>query len=517
MENTHLKTDFKAAQSPWFSGKDITWEDKTALYAFPDPEKGITEGQTLPHDLFRVSDFIPLISHEILLLQMPRTSENLSSRIGLCFYDEKKLLIRNRGLSIYYGRKAEDPPAKIAKVYIPKNACYFRTSYWRDGSLLSPFPAPFAYAFTDYPDTLRPFTHTLPTCEEMANVIKRSRQMTDIVWEPLVDIPRYCLADGDYSGQSETHFLDWCKPGHQYIGIPYSGSGEPDRNTKKINPETFAGKWGYYKFHVGIDIDFETFVTACRYPDSIFGERAHQSAPDFDSSPYGTYCSALVGYALGYRQPLPKVIEFCSSPDFNPVHAHLPEVSPEDLQLCDILINGAFHVAIITDLIRDGSGKVTEIEVSEATTVGNKNSELLGGTLGGFSRRKLWTVSDCYHWFQNYSLYRKISFQGVSYRKSPYVDIGNEAKSSPKIDLPLIPYLGNRARYKRGHIVNDRILIGVRGFSQLVIEKDGAPFRVLAIGDQNYVSGAFSEPGSYSAYLSDGEKRSESCFWTVEE
>lgn len=493
---------------------DLT--DHTVLYAMTSAD-GIPEGTAAYHEEFSVTEYLKVEGHELLRLWMPAAKDAFPVPFGICFYDSNKKLLKNRGVTMPYGRKDGEPRAVLVKIFVPKEAAWFRTTWWCDGSdTAACAELPFPFEFTFYADDERPFTHTLPTCTEMNNVIKRARQLTDIRWEPLVDVPRYCMLYSGISGQSGPHYLDWCKAGHTYTGIPYSGAGEPDRNTKRINPETFCGKWGYYKFHVGIDISFETFVTAARYPDSIFGERTGQTEPDFDSSPYGTYCSALVGYALGYQQPLPKVVEFCDSENFVKVIDRLPSLPPEEIRLCDIFLYGAFHISIVTDILHDGNGKVTGIEVSEATTVGNGNNTVLYTGLGGLCRRKMWKPEELYHWYQNYSLFRIVSFRGISYEKSEFVDVGTESNSMPVVDMPLIPYLGNGAKYKRDHIVNDRILIGASGFTEVVIEKDGEPFRTLSIEGKKYVNGGFSEEGSYTAYLSDGTVRTRACRWSVE-
>ena len=402
----------------------IRWTEHEMLCAVSGPDGA--EGETAYQEDLAVSEFLPVAGHEMLYLRMPCLPRETPVSGGVCFYDEKKNLLKRCGTVMYFGNGGEETlsvpggetsagcAVKTAKLYVPAGAAYFRTTYWRPDLAASVCPdLPFAFSFRSYSDGNRPFTHTLPVCTEMNNAIKRARQLTDIRWEPLVDVPRYCLLKGDSSGQSDFHYLDFCKAGRAYTGIPYSGSGEPDRNTKMINPQTFCGRWGYYKFHVGIDVDFETFVTAARYPGSIFGERAGQTEPDFDSSPYGTYCSALVGYSLGYRQPLPKVVEFCDSENFVPVSDSLPALPPEELRLCDILICGAFHVAIITDILHDDEGKVSFIEVSEATTVGNGSNHVLYGPLGGFCRRKMWNPEALACWFRKYAVYRVLSFQGI--------------------------------------------------------------------------------------------------------
>lgn len=491
----------------------LLWTEHTALCAIRDGN--VPEGAEVGCEHFRTTDYIGIGGRELLRLRMPCAPETDPVSYGVCFYDAGKNLLPDCGVIMDHGSGSF---AVDTDLYVPEGAAYFRTSYWEEDVISARCPElPFRYSFENWSEADRPFTHALPTCTEMNNVIKRARQLTDIRWTPGLDVPRYCMTAGEYSGQHGEHFLDWCRAGREYVGIPYSGSGEPDRNTKAVNPETFCGRWGYYKFHVGIDISFETFVTACRYPDSIFGERAGQTEPDFDSSPYGTYCSALVGYALGYRQPLPKVVEFCDSGNFLRIAERIPSLDPERLRLCDVLLYGAYHIALITDVLRGADGKVCAVEVSEATTVGNNDSKTLYSGRGGLCRRKLWPVAELYGWFRNYALFRIRSFHGISYEKSDFVDVGNEKGSRPAADLPLIPYLGNGARYRKDHILDDRILIGAPGWAEFVIEKDGRPFRTVALTGERSVPGGFSTVGSYRAFLRGGGQESVSCRWTVEE
>ena len=491
----------------------LLWTDQTALCALQGGNA--SEGEEVRHADFRITDFIEIEERALLRLRMPCVPDADPAPYGACFFDAEKRPLPGCGVTMAHGGTCF---AVETDLYVPKGAVYFRATYWREEFISACCPElPFRYSFENLSDADRPFTHALPTCTEMNNAIKRARQLTDIRWTPGVDVPRYCMTAGEYSGVPGEHFLDWCKAGKEYVGIPYSGSGEPDRNTKAINPGTFCGRWGYYKFHVGIDISFETFVTACRYPDSVFGERSGQKEPNFDASPYGTYCSALVGYALGYHQPLPKVVEFCDLAHFVPVCDRLPSLDPEQIRLCDVLLCGAFHIAIVTDVLRDGSEKVCAVEVSEATTVGNNDSSQLGLNHGGLCRRKLWPVAELYGWFRNYALFRPISFHGISYEKSEFVDVGNESGSRPAADLPLIPYLGNGARYRKGHIVDDRILIGATGYTELVIEKDGQIFRTIPISAERSVSGGFSSVGSYCARLRGAGRESAPCHWIVED
>ena len=272
---------------------------------------------------------------------------------------------------------------------------------------------------------------------------------------------------------------------------------------------------------VGLDVDIESFVTASRYPNSIMGTKVNQSSYNFDSSPYGDVCSALVSYSLGIPQPIWGIKRF----PFDGQGAKLfrligavPTVESTKIKLGDIL-HDPTHITIITDILRDTNGNVTAIEVSEATATGNTNrSATQGGKLGGFCRRKMWGLDEWRSWFRNYKLYRYNSFTGLGYVKSSYVDTGKEGNCMPPVDLPCIPYLGNKGKYFTGHIVNSKILVGAEGYSQLVVTKDGEAFNTFPLsGEAEEITVGFSDAGNYEAHLVDANDNvSYSCVWTVE-
>lgn len=461
----------------------------------------------------KASDFIDCYGAEMVIVRLPRTSETSPVGVGMCFYDDSKNALPNAWNHYFYNRTTAY--SDFVKAYVPKNAHYFRTTYWNDSYVAANCPnEPFYYRIGQIPEGDEYVTHEIPCSTVMTNVVRRARQLTDIVWQPRVDIPRFCLMNG-----SAINFLDWFKAGQWYKGIPYSGSGEPDSWYGTINPNTDSGKWGYFKFYVGQAVDFETFITATRFPNSIFSERTGRTTPNYDSSIYGIVCNGLTNYCLGMGMPVLKIVDYGSSPKMYEVASTVSEDNVQNTRLCDVLWHSG-HVMLITDIKRAENGTITDIEISEATTVGiGTNSIPVGESkLGGICRRKFYTLDEYLtRCVGNYKVYRWKAFVDIGYTKSDYVDTGNEGDYEKIVDLPCIPYMGNKFRYKVGYIVNTKICIGATGFTTLVVMKDGAEFNRFTINGATEIETGFSAVGSYSAYLLDSNnKRTMSCTWTVE-
>jgi len=472
------------------------------------------------------SDFIPIKGRNSLLVRLPWSTETIPVNYGICFYDENKQALTNYVTGSFWGWKEGDSVEKVktAEVFFPRNAKYFRTTYWSETKRQGDPNIPeFTYTFTPgiYEDDTA-ITNEIPASRGMLNAIRRARQLTDIKWTPKVKIPRLDLMDES----SDVNFLDWFMPNVEYQGIPYSGSGQTNHwQYGVIDPTTDSGKWGYYMFFLGLAVDFETFMTAIRYPNSIFGERVNWPEASTDSSIYGNVCTALLSYALGLKMPVWPIGAFMTNASYGKNYFYkLGEVGstfPVDKICLGDVFHNSHHVAIITDITRDTSGNITHIEISEATTRGNCNNTLTDGSsqYGGKSRRKNYSIADFMnsYWTTRYSLYRFKNFSSVDYTPSPYVNTGREANGSPIVDLSCMPYLGNKAKYKEGYIVNTKILIGATGFTDLVVTKDGEAFGTFPINGATEISVGFSAPGSYEAHLEGADDSySTSCYWTVE-
>ena len=447
----------------------------------------------------------------MLELPIPWVSDTTYPNYGMSLYDANKKPIPGRAISAIPNRS--DIYVAWTKVYLPENAKYFRTTYFSDTypAITEGYAPDFSYnLYKTISDKYKPITHELPVDTYMQNAIRRARQLTDIKWTPRVKIPRYSMLNG-----GSDHFLDWFLPDHEYVGIPYSGAGGREGAGNWTTPT----EWGYAHNWVGGCIPFESFVTAARYPNSIFSETTEQTAPDYSSSPFGIVCTGLVNYTVNGPWPLRGITNFFNTSDkvFRKPSTNntIADIDANDIMIGDFLYTDP-HVIVITDILRDADGNVTHVEMSEATTVGNGNNAIIGGKLGGVARRKMWEYSEFKKLYGAYVKYRRTTFYGIPYTASKYVNTGNEGDRENIVDLPCIPYLGNGAIYKAGYIRNSKICIGATGFPSLVVTKDGEDFGTFDVTGLSEVSVGFSEVGSYEAYLTNGTTKTMACHWTVE-
>lgn len=463
-------------------------------------------------DSLKASGFIPLYG-KMLEVPIIHTTDTTYPNYGLSLYDAERRPIYGRAISAEPNRS--DTYIHWAHVYIPENAKYFRITYFADDTdAITGGHAPvFTYnLLREIPEAYKPITHELPVDTYMQNSIRRARQLTDIKWTPRVNIPRCSMING-----SNVHFLDWFYANKEYTGIPYSGSGGDETTSRWTTPK----EWGYAHNWVGACIPFEAFVTAARYPNSIFAETVNQESYNYNSSPYGIVCSALVNYAVNGPFPVRVINNFFGTSDkvyrYPLANNKISEIDANAIAIGDFLYTRE-HVIMITDIIRDVDGNVTHVEMSEATTVGNGNNTVLGSKLGGVARRKTWDYSDFKSRYGDYVKYRRTTFYGIPYVASMYVDTGDEGDKENIVDYPCIPYLGNGAIYRVGYIHNSKVCIGATGFTTLVVLKDGVLLNTFNITGLTEISVGFTDVGDYEAYLAmdaEGTSKTISCHWTV--
>ena len=179
--------------------------------------------------------------------------------------------------------------------------------------------------------------HTLPDTPGKSNVIARAVQLTDIRWTPVGDVPTYTTADG-----KTVH-----KAFVEVTGLPYS-STEP---TDKFICE---------------NLSIDTFLSAVQDPNSALYTRdlnGHRNSWTY----FGIVCNGLARYALNIRRRF-STKRWLEIPGIRLV-AEPGAYTVEELELCDILYaygNGRNHVAMVTDILRDETGAVALVEVSEA-------------------------------------------------------------------------------------------------------------------------------------------------------
>jgi len=487
------------------------WQDGSMVIGLNTIEAANEGSLASATSVLTASGFEDIGNFSGMILELPMVWAGDTTQIfyGIHFYDKDKQPLAGRGCTGLFNRQSGDSPYEVMRFYIDDRTKYFRTTYWSESSTYRQNDsAPEFYYNVVFPSMQeRPITHELPVSVDMQNAIRRARQLTDIKWTPRVNIPRYSMMQG-----STQHFLDWFYADTEYTGIPYSGAGGGEGNDW-LTPK----EWGYAHYWMGGVVDFETFVTAARYPNSIMGSKASQASDNYNSSPFGSVCTALVNYAVDGAWPLRSIQNFFGiSGFFKLSNSTLGSLDVNKLAIGDFMYTAA-HVIIITDLLRDADGNITHVEMSEETTVGNGNNSVLGSQLGGVARRKMWEVNKWKTMYSAYTIYRRPFFFGIPYTPSKYVDTGNEGNAKNIVDLPCIPYMGNKFRYKVGYIVNSKILIGATGFTGMTVLKDGETFGTFNITGLTEIEVGFSAVGSYSAYLTkSGGVKTMSCEWTVE-
>lgn len=365
--------------------------------------------------------------------------------------------------------------------------------------------------------------HTMPESKGVLNVIKRCRQLTDVVWTPAVDLPRLMLnnltppGSADYNLSQGTEKIGAFKAGVQYKGIPYGRCDFLDESPHD---------YGYTYSYAGIDVDIDTFVTAVQNPESVIAKESQSDLSHNRVIPYAAVCSALVCYALNVAYKNTENIP--DIPGLNlisPIKVDGAYIPASTFKLGDILNYAGSHTVIITDIVTDSNGEVTQIEISEATQLGEANPDLVNEGLqdGGVCRRLGYDVADFFTRFMNYSLYRYYSIASVAYTPSKFVNVGDELNMARVNRLPCMPYMGEGFKYKSGKIPNSTIVLTCDDYAYLRVFKDGtemagSPFAVTP--GQAYVDVGFSEAGSYEAFLcnmSGGANTAVTakCHWTV--
>ncbi len=178
---------------------------------------------------------------------------------------------------------------------------------------------------------------TKPDSKGKEAVLFRSRQLTEFCWTPVGDIPVYTKATGKTK----------LPAGEQQLGMLYS-STEP---TDKFITE---------------NISFETFLSIVANPDSALYHKdlnGHNNSWAY----FGIVCNGLARYAFNIRRRY-STKRWSVVPGMRKI-ADEGTYRAEEIALCDVLHafgNGRNHVALITDILRDETGEIRQIEVSEA-------------------------------------------------------------------------------------------------------------------------------------------------------
>ena len=181
---------------------------------------------------------------------------------------------------------------------------------------------------------------TKPDSKGKEAVLFRSRQLTEFKWTPVGDIPVY----------------------RKEIGKTKLSAGEPQQGMLYSSTEPTD------KF-ITENISFETFLSIIANPDSALYHKdlnGHNNSWAY----FGIVCNGLARYALNINRRY-STKRWPTVPGMRKI-ADEGCYRAEDIRQCDVLYafgKGSNHVALITDILRDESGKICLIEVSEAIRV----------------------------------------------------------------------------------------------------------------------------------------------------
>ena len=169
-------------------------------------------------------------------------------------------------------------------------------------------------------------------------VLARARLLTEFMWTPLGDVPVYNKQLG----------LKTALPAGQPVkGMLYSSTEPTDK-------------------FVCENISFETFRTIVQNPHSALYTKdlaGHNNSWAY----FGIVCNGFVRYCLNIHRRY-STKRWFTIPGIHKV-LEAGCYRAEELEICEVLYaygQGANHVALITDLKKDETGRVLEIEVSEA-------------------------------------------------------------------------------------------------------------------------------------------------------
>ena len=248
---------------------------------------------------------------------------------------------------------------------------------------------------------LNPLTNSegvvIPSTIQEENVIKRARQMTDIVWTTKKEMPCNNLQSYGNTG--------YFPAGETITGLPYS-------STKEINKS------------IGFNVSIHTYMTALNNPYSLLyteNIRGSRSKSDWGRTYHGencalymgTVCSVFTGYAGGEKTAWGTgMYEWLRKYRYS--FAKVGEQSSQGLKIGDIYWETG-HTILIMGLKVDGNGRATSVLWGQSS----------GNHITYSWRSADWV--DSYIKVKNAIIYRNIRlYQNNKYVPSPFVLIDDE-------------------------------------------------------------------------------------------
>lgn len=241
------------------------------------------------NDDYRVTDYIPCKG--VAKINASLYLANNGWGYGLAFYDENKIPIKTRE---EYWNYANTDSYNRWLINVPKNACYFRNSQWKQD----------AFPFTFYYDTSSP--------ESLQNSLKSVQENINTIKDEVFDIPESTPVTNrrSYYGDKLT-FKEHKFTSEQYMSLSLSGIGQGAANYGKYY---IVGNTNGAKFDV-FDLETKTKLGVITVPaPSIgnthsntiaFSNKFYEAGDEFpimyNCSGYGTGNNPTTFAVYGYR------------------------------------------------------------------------------------------------------------------------------------------------------------------------------------------------------------------------
>ena len=350
-------------------------------------------GKTYDSANFAVTNKINISGINRIIYSRIKTGTSTSPKHGMTFYNANEEYIS--GIRSSFG--AEATISELYEIDVPEGAVYAQFT-WRNEDNRTTFGDFEIYDAEQYHNNIQAtllriedqlnFTDLqseAPQSKGVQDAILRAKQLTQIEWTPVLDMPGLLKVDGNWTYKT-------FKAGVHQKGIPYSNV---------LN----------YDNYVGHSISLGTFATAVTNPNSVlYSNNLYSSSSNKSASYYGIVCSKFAQYVWGLPE-LYHTQSIESLPGLTKI-ANAGEYTENDIQLGDGIIDPTTHSTIVTDILRNPhTGKIFAIEISEAVPP--------------TCRTVRWSLPDFFEHFADYNLYRFSGISDVTYVKSDFVDLGD--------------------------------------------------------------------------------------------
>jgi hypothetical protein len=308
--------------------------------------------------------------------------------------------------------------------------------------------------------------------------IEYARIMSGVKWTPVADgMPK---RGGQFTA------------GEEYTGVPYSSVKHVGR-------------------YIGFDIFLKTFLAAVENPQSVlYTENLYGKVTNAECY-YGKVCSSYTSYAL---QCGIWYVSKVHGPRFREGVTLAEPQSAQGARPGDILYtppareNGGSHVELVTEVIRDPEGQVTQVRIEESRppTISNtlRSAQAFDSHLSS-RNRELYRITDLDAW------------RGDNRAESLLFPNYKDDSATPQINRVLLLDRGDWVPYFQGQPVKINIMDrDDQGVQALVIQRGGQVVEEIAIPGKGVVERSFETCGDYTAHcvMQDGS-RSQPCEFAV--